>query len=378
MIEFKNTILKNSVVIIFIFYSLLMFGIFYFSKHIQNANFIDLYILGHDSSRYIEGANKLLNFELPSNKGTSYLGYILFLSLFQYFELNLSYVVLSQFILTILSALCIYRITKELSSNIGGIFSMCLYLFYIPLQIKNFYILTETLFICSIIFITYFIFYIKKKYLIIIFILTIFITTIRPHGILIIPCLFFSLLCWSYTFNKQKIFYLLIIGIILALYPFINLLNFYLENEKIVYKIANYGIIYGYDNENNYLNFKLFNENKNNLLSLITFLIENINNFVISFFKKIYFFLTRIRPYYSEIHNLYIILFNLILYPLAIWGFIKKKMSTNFMNSYILISIVSAGLTFADWDGRYVLYIFPILIIFSGVGFSKIIKLIYN
>lgn len=382
MINLKNLTSKNILFLILILYSLLMFGIFYFSKYIQNANFIDWYILGHDSSRYIEGANNILNFELPSGKGTSYMGYILFISIFQYFELNLSYVVISQFFLTILSALCLYRITKELSSNKGGLFSISLYLFYVPLQIKNFYILTETIFICSIIFIIYFLFFIKKSYFIILFILTSFIIIIRPHGILIIPSIFLSLLVWLYFINQKKIFYIAIIGVILSFYPFINLLNLYLENEEIVYKIANYGFIYGYDNENNFINFKLPAENKNDLMSLIIFLKENLNNFIISFFKKIWLFLIRLRPFYSDIHNLYLILFNLTLYPMAFYGFLKSNLKnnlgTNFMNFYVLISIFAVGLTFADWDGRYVLYIFPIFIIFSGVGFSKLIKLIYK
>lgn len=42
-------------------------------------NFIDGYLLGGDSNRYIKGAKKLLNYELPTEKGLNYLGYIFFI-----------------------------------------------------------------------------------------------------------------------------------------------------------------------------------------------------------------------------------------------------------------------------------------------------------
>ena len=112
------------------------------------------YLLGGDSKRYIHGAEKILNLEIPERK--SYIGYILYISLFKYFNLNLSYVVFSQIFFTFLSSLCVYKISENLSSRLGGILSISLYLFYFPLQVWNFYILTETLFICSVIFIVFF------------------------------------------------------------------------------------------------------------------------------------------------------------------------------------------------------------------------------
>ena len=56
-------------------------------------------------------------------------------------------------------------------------------------------------------------------------------------------------------------------------------------------------------------------------------------------FLKILFIFFRVRPYYSEIHNLYLILFNFICYPLAIFGMIKFNSEKNlefFIYSLIL------------------------------------------
>ena len=174
MSKLKKLIFDHLLLFTIIFYLIFIFGIFFFSEHINSANFNNGYILGGDSSRYIKGAIKLKNFEFPSGKASSYLGYIFFLSIFQYFNLSLTFVVISQIFLTILSALCIYKISQKFSSNIGGLFAVILYLFYFPIQIRNFYILTETLFICSIIFTTYFLIFFKKKYLIILMFLIFF------------------------------------------------------------------------------------------------------------------------------------------------------------------------------------------------------------
>ena len=235
-------------------------------------SFTDGYLLGGDSGRYIEGADKLLRFELPTGKGSSYLGYIFFISIFKYFDLNLTYVVIVQILLTLLSSFCLYKITEKISSSYGGLLSLSLYLFYFPLQIRNFYILTETVFICSIIFLIYFIFFFNKKYLITIIFLIPFIILTRPHGVVLIPSLLLSILIWLYLSKKKKIFYISIIFMVFLSYGSLSLINFYLENERIIFKIVNYGIIYGYNHENNYLNFNKPLDNKNDILSLLIFI----------------------------------------------------------------------------------------------------------
>ena len=74
----KNFISKNILSLIYIFYFIYIFSIFFFAEYLNSANFINWYLLGNDSVRYIEGANNILNFKIPDGKGTSYLGYIFF------------------------------------------------------------------------------------------------------------------------------------------------------------------------------------------------------------------------------------------------------------------------------------------------------------
>ena len=378
LVNLKEFISKNFLIVIFALYLIFIFGIFFLSGNIKAANFTDGYILGGDSNRYINGANKILNFELPREKDSSYLGYNLFISIFQYFELNLTYVTIAQIFLTILSAICIYRISKELSSDLGGLFSVSLYLFYFPLQKYNFYILTETIFICSIIFIIYFLIFFKKKYIPILIFLTLYYILIRPHGVLIIPSLILATLTWVYFNKKFKFFYLLIFLFILLSFPLYNFLNFHLENMNIINNIAVGGIIHGYEDKSNFLEFNTPVNTNNDLLSLIYFFKDNFGVFMGSIYKKLYFFIFRVRPYYSEIHNLYIILYNFIYLPLAIYGLFKshfnRKFYIYFLYSVIVIFSLSVTISLVDWSGRFSLYIMPILFIFSGIGFHNLKK----
>ena len=108
---------KNILYFVYFIYFIFILGIFYFSSFLNSANFINGYLLGNDSIRYIEGAKNILNFQMPDGKGTSYLGYIFFLIPFYYFNFDLSYVVCCQILLTFLSSLCLYKISLKFSSK---------------------------------------------------------------------------------------------------------------------------------------------------------------------------------------------------------------------------------------------------------------------
>ena len=376
----KKKILNNIVYFILCAYLSIIFG-YYFV--ILDAG----YILGGDSVRYIEGARDIINFKLPDGKGTGYLGYIIFISIFQYFKLNLTWVILIQVILTFLSSLCIYKISKKLSSHTFAIIVLSLYLFYLPLQKWNFYILTESIFICLIIFILYFSLFFKAKYIPLLFFLIFFYIIFKPHGIILIPSLALSLLTWLYLKDKLILFYLAIVFFSFLFFPFLFLLNLNLENvllllnldlenENIISLVANMGIIWGYESNNNYLEFVIPDNFNNNLISYFSFLKSNISTFTIAFFKKVWFFLFRIRPFYSDLHNLYIILFYLFYWPAALFGFFKMNKKDNIgvilMYYLVILYTLAVGLSWADWDGRFSLYILPIIFIFAGTGFYNI------
>jgi hypothetical protein len=166
--------------------------------------------------------------------------------------------------------------------------------------------------------------------------------------------------------------------------PTINLLNSYLVDLNLIDGISNKGIIWGWSFEDNKpcriscLGVELVNKNyQNNIIDIFKFILNNFINFLNIFFLKVFWLLARIRPYYSDLHNYYILIFNLLFYPGFIYGFTKrpkKTFSVNVIILFILLSIILVGLTFADWSGRFSLYFLPLIMIFSSYGILIFLK----
>ncbi len=343
--------------------------------------------MGNDSEFYLRETRNILNGDTSILQYKSKFGYLLFLIPFLYLELPLYNVVLLQILITSIAAFCLYKITEKYFCKSTGIICFALFLLYFPLQIRNFYILTEILFINISIILTFFIVFFKRYYLPFIIILLLFLISIRPNGILflfsVLTCLFFFLI------NYKKYLYLgiYLIFIFIILFPVIHFLNAYIQDLNLIRSLDK-GIIWGYSFEtgkicrSSCLSVDLINNNNaNTLLGLFKFIIVNINEYSKIFFYKIFWMLLRARPYYSDLHNLYILVFNLIFYLSFFYGFIKKPktlFSVNIINFYILFSIILVGLTFADWSGRFSLYILPFIMIYSSYGILVFVKKVFN
>ena len=197
-----------------------------------------------------------------------------------------------------------------------------------------------------------------------------------------IPSFFLAFIIWAYLKNNLKIIWFLILTLCVLLYPTILILNLYLAENNLENIMPNAPIIWGYKEMYHSSGFKISDANNGDIYSLLIFLKNNLDIFMGSFFKKVWFFLARVRPYYSDFHNFYLIVFNIIYYPLALYGLIKLKskklLGTILMYSLILFFTFTAGLTYADWDGRFSLYITPLFFIFTSIGLVEINNLRKN
>ena len=165
-------------------------------------------------------------------------------------------------------------------------------------------------------------------------------------------------------------------------------MNSYIIDLNLIDSISTKGIIWGWSLENNErcrnscLGVELINNNyQNNLLDILKFILNNFFEFFKIFLLKVYWLLLRARPYYSDLHNYYILFFDIIFYSGFIYGFLKRpksNFSVNVILFFILLSIILVGLTFADWSGRFSLYFLPMIMIFSSYGFLIFTKQILN
>lgn len=339
---------------------------------------------GGDTHFYLGAAREILNGEQSILTYRSAYGFILLLLPFVYFDIPLVFLVLFQLSLTALSAWCLYKISEKFFCKLSGIICTALFLFYLPLLFLNFYILTDTLFVDIIIILTYLLVYFKKFYLPMIVLLVLALITIRPNGILflfsILICMFFLIL----SYKKYLYFSIYLLLLLILIFPIIKILNSYIVDLNLINSISTQGIIWGYSFENNAvcskscLSIELINKNfENNIIGIFKFISINFIDYFKIFLLKIFWLLLRARPYYSDLHNLYILIFDVVLYSSFIYGFIKRpknSFSVNVILFFILFSITLVGLTFADWDGRFSLYFLPLIMIFSSNGLLIFIK----
>jgi len=391
MNNLKKKIYQNFSLYLFFVYFLWLITLtvyYFFSEYIKAGGLENGVKYGGDSFWYLEKSRNIINGDFSILKYKSYFGYMFFLAPFLYFELPLYYVVLFQIVLTGISAFCLYKITEKFFCKLSGLISIFLFLLYFPLQLRNFYVLTEILFIDITIIFIFFIVFFKKKYLVPIVFLLIFLMSLRPNGILLLFSIFISSFIYI-IFNKKYSYLIYYLAFLLTIsIPVIFFLNSYLLELNLLGALNNNGIIWGYSFETNQvcklscLSEELKIKNlPNNLLGYLEFVSINYVEYFKIFFLKIFWFILRARPYYSDLHNFYILFFNIVLYSSCLYGFMKKPknlFSINCIIIYILLSMVLVGLTFADWSGRFSLYIIPLIMIFSSYGILFFVKKIFK
>ena len=164
----KKAIFNNynlQLFIIFILWIISILLYFFLNDYVKAGSLEGGVKFGADSKFYIRQATMILNSEASVLDYKSKFGYILFLIPFIYFNIPFVFIVIFQLFLTAISAWCLYKITTKFFCKLSGIICVALFLLYFPIQIRNFYILTEMLFINFSIILSYLIVYFKKIYL---------------------------------------------------------------------------------------------------------------------------------------------------------------------------------------------------------------------
>ena len=119
----------------------------FLSEFINAGSLTSGYKFGGDSPFFIGAAKEITNGLFPTDiEAPGYLGYIIFLSFFIFLKLPLFFVIIFQTLTTLICSILIYKITKKIYNNYAAYIAVSIYLFYFPLQVRNFYILTDLLF----------------------------------------------------------------------------------------------------------------------------------------------------------------------------------------------------------------------------------------
>ena len=364
---------------------LLFIIIYIFNSELIKAGELSGFIkYGNDSSTYLYNAEKLANFDF-SNLDISKLSYIVLIAVVMFLKLNLVTIVILQFLTTIISSFCLYLIGKKIYSKWVGLICLSFFLTYLPIQLRNFYVLTEMLFINFSIILVYLVFFNKDKK-ILISLITIFILFLRPQSFLILLSISFSIFIFS-KFNKNYNFILKLFTIFSFLLFLLFFINIGINDYNLIESLS-LGMIWGYSFETNSICLKecipgLTDPDiyEKNIFGLLLYVKDNFFILTKVSIYKIILSFTGWRPYYSNIHNLFILCFHIPTYILFCIYFLKLKKFDRleiFTLSYVLLSAIFIGVTFADWSGRYIMYILPFMMLYASKSLSNLFSLLKN
>lgn len=331
---------------------------------------------GYDSAFYLYHAKELLSFDFPVGRGIWYMGYITFLAIFLGIGFSLEHIIFLQITLSLIALISLYKSAKTISGNKEtGFITAALYIFWIPLQEWNVFLYTESLFTSCLIISFCLLLRVKTlKELLLLFPFLLFTCSIRPTGL----GFFFALSAYlaSLILQKSKFKgYRQVVAIALFSLSLI-LIIFMLESYELIESYAKAEIIYpnislGVTPPDDLI---IPDDDQFNVFQLFYFVLYN----PIYFFKlciiKLFLFFGNIKPYFSLLHNLYILL---LLYPIYIFAYRGYRKLQNppiklFFSVYILVQGLTIMLTTENWDGRFLVPVLPFIFVLASIDINRI------
>lgn len=338
---------------------------------------------GGDSSNYIESAEGLLEGKELAFWTTSYLGYILFVALHKFFGLGELNIIISQVVLSALVAVALYDLGRRLAGEGAGIIAASLYAVNVDLARFTFAILSDSLF-TSVIFLTTYATYRASKswdgWLVVSLLLIVVTGLIRASGWVLMPCFLLFLLLTRIRLLRLK--HYLMGGVFLAFsmlgivhyldwYSKGEILNNFIKMGEVVLgesQCIRKGLIKG--DQSFILDMPSDTDESGDQLSLIRYCTLYTGSCVLLFGSRVIASFAHTRFFYSTRHNLVIGVAFTVLYLLAAIGFVRylREPFTWLIVGIIVCHMTVVGYFGADWDGRFVLHIFPLITMYSGIG----------
>jgi 4-amino-4-deoxy-L-arabinose transferase-like glycosyltransferase len=333
---------------------------------------------GGDTLRYIKGAENLLQSGALEGKQVAYIGYIGIVALNKLIGTNLNGVVALQVGMATITALTLFYLGNKLCGPLAGIFAAGLFSVNLDIAQWNFYILTDSLYISFVVLSILIVHHATEKkgfWRLLALLVVIATISIRPNGWVLVP------VAGSYWITKAEFrnwFRLLaltglLIVFILGVF-FLPNLKASVEAETHNSRLHQGVIIWGYEGQQLSMPKLTMTEAsgwKGTLQYIVKYPLASLRLAT----ARVLAALGHVRPFYSIRHNIVIIVYLFPIYVLAVLGLyvVHNRLLLKFILGVILIHLLIVAVTFADWDGRFLLHILPIIGVFSSCGADYLI-----
>lgn len=327
-----------------------------------------------DTGRYIGAAEILLSGHLPlTGKAMSYLAYDGIVAIFLGLGWGQEGVIIFQVLISGIAACTLYLLTTYLYDWRAGVVAALLFISFPDIQKWNYYILTESLFISTIIFTTYIVLTGKGWQRIIVGgILVLLATFMRPNGFIVPMALSIYILVWLWQNGKRRLVAGILVIAVIALAMASIWIGGMLSKERVLSHYIDGTVIWGHPESA--LSMPGQEPDCRQVKGSAIFEIacftaaKPLYMIELAGMKLFYFFLLA-RPYYSVAHNAVIISFLLPVYTLALIAWYrgrKEFVEWAFPAMMIFLQAVVVAFTFADWDSRHLQVVLPLIFIFAS------------
>lgn len=325
-----------------------------------------------DTGRYLNGADALLvGSHLPGKAG-SYLGYVCFVAVFRLAGLGAQAIVVGQILLSAAAALCMYRLALTCWGERAGWIAAGLYMLYPDVQMWNFYILTDSVFISLLVIGAYLVVRADSAGRWALALLVVgALALVRPNGV-IAGAAMVLLLVWRMLRSGRTGTLVAVgaAGVVLGAVAFKPLAAM-LTLERLETHLAEGTIIWGYDG------FRLpvalpgrSDAARGGPYAIAAALTADPVGFLQLFSARIAVFFGHARPYWSPLHNAFTFSTLAVVYVLACVGAVRYRRhdAVVLAGALILLQAMVVGLTFADWDGRHLDAVLPMIFLIAAPG----------
>jgi len=334
--------------------------------------------LGGDSQRYLAGAENLLGGLPLQGKQLSYSGYVLLIALCRLTRVGLPGVIFTQLLFAAAAAVALYDLGRRLHGRSAGLIAAGLFVANPDIARWNAFILTDSLYISLVVLCVWCVDRAaqRMRYWYILAAAALAATAlVRPNGLFLLAVAVPYLI--SRAIEQKSLRRLAISGIVLAfVLGAIAASRFYSTGGKDHPEVTLRNGITGI----NEWRVPMSSDPapiKGEWSALFSYVARHpFASFRLGI-TRVIVELMHVRPFYSFRHNLVLLMSLPFLYLLALVG-LKVSREQSLM-CLILLAIGSqlfvVAITFADSDGRFLLYVLPLVCLFSSCAAASLIDL---
>ena len=327
---------------------------------------------GVDSTRYLSGASNLLTGQPFPLEQKRYLGYIAVVAMSRLVGTGERGIIIFQIGVMALATMALFDLGRQLSGRAAGLLAAVFFIGNVDIARWNTYLLTDSLYISLVLFSTWLIHRAAERreawWYAAGAAVVLFAALVRPHGWLLVP------VAAVYWIARAKIGWRAKCGVaLLVLIGFaggaigLGAFGRAEQGEGPGTWLRQGVIVWGYDGWRVSMP-PAVNDSGDDVASVVKYVLHHPWPAAKLAVARVAAELLHARPFYSSTHNLLVIAVGLIIYPLAVLGFLRLKRESlaRLMAAIIGSHMLFVALTVADWDGRFLLYVLPMISLFAA------------